>query len=116
MSKKDMRRADLVVPYVEPQKDQKSGDMSSTFTSTMPMAAMFTRNKLLGWTSVVVALLAWLSESPDQSAKNATPGYLSVGMSLVAVIVTYLPLFLPPTPNMRGGTGTGTEAPPAVPP
>ncbi|KIW76682.1 hypothetical protein Z517_09126 [Fonsecaea pedrosoi CBS 271.37] len=37
-AKKDMRRADLVIPYVEP-KDEKPTDFSSTITSTMPMAA-----------------------------------------------------------------------------
>lgn len=80
------------------------------------MAAMFTRNKLLGWTSLVMAVLNWLSESPDQSAENATPGYMSVAMSFVAVIVTYLPLFLPPPPSRNIQGGTSTEAPPAAPP
>ena len=44
-SKKDMRRADLVIPYVGPPKEKGEADMTSTITSTMPMAAMFTRNK-----------------------------------------------------------------------
>ena len=55
-SKKDMRRTDLgehgvafkhtpqltelpVIPYVEPKPDDKA-DFSSTFSSTMPMAAV----------------------------------------------------------------------------
>lgn len=38
-SKKDMRRVDLVIPYVEPPAE-KENDFSSTFSSTMPMAAV----------------------------------------------------------------------------
>ncbi|KAF1365719.1 translation initiation factor SU [Lizonia empirigonia] len=40
--KKDMRRADLIVPYAEPAKDKSDGDMSSTMASTLPMAAVGT--------------------------------------------------------------------------
>ncbi|RMZ77568.1 hypothetical protein DV737_g4254, partial [Chaetothyriales sp. CBS 132003] len=36
-----------VIPYVPPQDDAKP-DFGSTFTSTMPMAAMFTRNRAIG--------------------------------------------------------------------
>ncbi|KIW25388.1 uncharacterized protein PV07_08570 [Cladophialophora immunda] len=107
-AKKDMRRADLVIPYVEP-KDEKPTDFSSTLTSTMPMAAMFTRNRMLGWFALMTALLNWLGETPAQrQSPNGTPGYLSFGMAVLAVGVTYMPLFLPPPPNARG--------PAAVPP
>ncbi|EXJ81924.1 hypothetical protein A1O1_07991 [Capronia coronata CBS 617.96] len=107
-SKKDMRRPDLVIPYVEP-KEEKPADFGSTLTSTMPMAAMFTRNRMLGWLSLLTALLNWLGESPSQQQSSGTPGYLSFGMALLAVGVTYMPLFLPPPPNAGG-------AAPAVPP
>ncbi|KAL1959624.1 hypothetical protein VTO42DRAFT_1659 [Malbranchea cinnamomea] len=102
-SKKDMRRADLVVPYVDPPQQKGDADMSSTLASTMPMAAMFTRNKIIGWTSVVFSLQTWMSESAEQKRTANTPAYLSVMMSLMAVIVTYLPLFFPP-PAARGST------------
>ncbi|KIW62691.1 hypothetical protein PV04_10841 [Phialophora macrospora] len=98
-SKKDMRRADLIIPYTEP-KDEKPADFSSTITSTMPMAAMFTRNRMLGWFSLMTALLNWLGETPAQkSSSTGTPGYLSFGMAVLAVGVTYMPLFLPPPPT-----------------
>ncbi|OAP54617.1 hypothetical protein AYL99_11065 [Fonsecaea erecta] len=100
-TKKDMRRADLVIPYVEP-KDEKPTDFSSTLTSTMPMAAMFTRNRLLGWFSLLTALLNWLGETPAQrQSPSGTPGYMAFGMAVLAVGVTYMPLFLPPPPNAR---------------
>ncbi|EXJ82364.1 hypothetical protein A1O3_06177 [Capronia epimyces CBS 606.96] len=100
-TKKDMRRADLVIPYVEP-KEEKPTDFGSTLTSTMPMAAMFTRNRMLGWFSLLTSLLNWLGETPAQRQSSGTPGYLSFGMAVLAVTVTYMPLFLPPPPNPSG--------------
>ncbi|KAI0897425.1 hypothetical protein F4806DRAFT_400668 [Annulohypoxylon nitens] len=114
-AKKDMRRQDLVVPYQEPgPKAGDSAEFSSTLSSTLPMAAIFTRNRYIGWASVVISIQSYLGESEDASkSSNATPGYFSVGMSLMALAVTYLPLFLPQPP---GQLPTGTEAAAPVPP
>ncbi|MCJ1337698.1 Eukaryotic translation initiation factor eIF-1 [Bachmanniomyces sp. S44760] len=49
--------------------------------SSLPMAALFTRNKMIGWASVVFAMQTWLAETPEQKRTASTPGYLSVGMS-----------------------------------
>ncbi|KAF2796074.1 hypothetical protein K505DRAFT_323592 [Melanomma pulvis-pyrius CBS 109.77] len=114
-NKKDMRRADLVVPYAEPAKDKSDGDMASTMASTLPMAAIFTRNKVVGWTAVIFALQSWLAETPEQKRTSSTPAYFSVGMSFMSLLVGYMPLFLPPTTN-SAGAGSLTEAPPAAPP
>ncbi|GAB1740102.1 hypothetical protein NU219Hw_g5020t1 [Hortaea werneckii] len=111
---KDMRRDDLIVPYAEPEKDKESNDMQSTMASTLPMAAMFTRNKLIGWTAVLFSIQGWLSETPDQKANASTPGYFSVGMALLSLGVAYMPLFLPPQ-SAKAGASTGTQAPPPVP-
>ncbi|KAI1163471.1 hypothetical protein F5B18DRAFT_316694 [Nemania serpens] len=100
-SKKDMRRQDLVVPYQEPPA-AKSGDspeFSSTLSSTMPMAAIFTRNKYIGWAAVVFSMQSWLGESEATRQTTSTPGYFSVGMSVLALLVTYLPIFMPPVPG-----------------
>ncbi|KAK5092435.1 hypothetical protein LTR70_005529 [Exophiala xenobiotica] len=113
-SRKDMRRTELVIPYVEPKED-KSTELGSTLTSSLPMAAMFTRNKAIGWVATVISLLNWISESPSQRNASATPGYLSFGMSILALGVTYMPLFMPPQANARMGA-TGTEAAPPMPP
>ncbi|KUM66368.1 hypothetical protein ACN42_g693 [Penicillium freii] len=126
-SKKDMRRADLAIPYVDPPKSSSDADISSTMSSTMPMAAMFTRNRMIGWVSFVFSLQSWLGESPEQKKTASTPAYMSVLMSLMALVVvcpstlqasetpqinkplqTYFPLFLPP--QAPGGT-TGAAAP-----
>jgi len=108
---KDMRRPELVVPYVKPDDKGDSSDINSTLTTTLPMLAMFTRNRIMGWTSVLFALQSWLAETPDQKAKASTPGWMGVGMSIMAAGMTYLPLFLPPPPARA--PATGTEAPPA---
>ncbi|KAF2228784.1 hypothetical protein EV356DRAFT_494908 [Viridothelium virens] len=115
-SKKDMRRADLIVPYREPQKSKDETDVTSTMSSTLPMVAIFTRNKLVGWTSVIIALQAWLAETPEQKKTATTPTYFSVGMALMATMVSYMPLFLPPQSGRQGGATTGTGAPPPAPP
>ncbi|KAI6787073.1 hypothetical protein KC332_g18713, partial [Hortaea werneckii] len=99
---KDMRRDDLIVPYAEPEKDKESNDMQSTMASTLPMAAMFTRNKLIGWTAVMFSIQGWLAETPDQKANASTPGYFSVGMALLSLGVAYMPLFLPPQSAKAG--------------
>ncbi|RAR00536.1 Eukaryotic translation initiation factor SUI1 [Stemphylium lycopersici] len=62
-SKKDMRRADLIVPYAEPEKSKDENDIGSTLSSTLPMAA------------------AWLAESPEQKKTSSTPAFFQVGMS-----------------------------------
>ncbi|KAF2802976.1 translation initiation factor SU [Mytilinidion resinicola] len=86
-AKKDMTRADLIVPYVEPAKDRSDGDMTSTMASTLPMAAIFTRNKMIGWVAVVFSLQSWLAETPEQAQTATTPGYFSVGMAFMSLMV-----------------------------
>ncbi|KAI1392388.1 uncharacterized protein F4822DRAFT_390876 [Hypoxylon trugodes] len=107
-----MRRPDLVVPYQEPAANSgDSAEFSSTLSSTLPMAAIFTRNRYIGWASVVISIQSWLGESEEASkSSNSTPGYFTIGMSLMALAVTYLPMFMPPQLN-RGATGTGAPAP-----
>ncbi|RKU43233.1 hypothetical protein DL546_002630 [Coniochaeta pulveracea] len=110
---KDVRRPDLIIPYQEPAGKAEGAELSSTLSSTLPMAAIFMRNKYIGWAAVVFSIQSWLGESEDSKKSASTPGYFSVGMSLMSLAVTYLPLFLPP-PNQQRGTATG--AMPAVPP
>ncbi|KAF3802221.1 hypothetical protein GCG54_00012468 [Colletotrichum gloeosporioides] len=132
-SKRDMRRPDLIVPYQEPRAKGENAEFSSTLSSTLPMAAMLTRNKFIGWyadafdslagpysipaddtASVVFSVQTWLGESEETKKSSATPGYFSVGMSVMALAVTYLPMFLPPPVQRGAATGTGPAAP--VPP
>ncbi|KAF4465824.1 hypothetical protein FALBO_7327 [Fusarium albosuccineum] len=133
---KDARRPDLVVPYQEPKSSSDTTDFSSTMSTTLPMAAMFTRNKMVGCdaiedeamrsddgytvrmlticemnrAAVVFSIQSWLGESEDSKKNSTTPGYFSVGMSIMALAVTYLPMFLPP-PGGRQASGTEPPAP-----
>ncbi|CZS98210.1 uncharacterized protein RAG0_07022 [Rhynchosporium agropyri] len=102
-----------VIPFQIPPAKESSADISGTLGSTLPMAAMFTRNKFVGWASVVLAVQNWLGESQEAKRSSSQPAYFSVGMGIMALVVTYLPMFLPP-PTVPG-TGTGTEAPAAAP-
>ncbi|BCS05071.1 uncharacterized protein AKAW2_80872A [Aspergillus luchuensis] len=111
-SKKDMRRLDLAIPYIDPPKSKDEADMSSAMSSTMPMAAMFTRNRMIGWVSFVFSLQSWLGETPDQKRTASTPAYMSVLMSLMALVVTYFPIFLPPQ-NARAAPGATASTTPS---
>ncbi|KAI1766280.1 hypothetical protein GGR53DRAFT_218180 [Hypoxylon sp. FL1150] len=113
-SKKDMRRPDLIVPYQEPAPKGDAAEFTSTLSSTLPMAAIFTRNRYIGWASVVFSIQGWLGESEETSKSSTTPGYFTVGMSVMALAVTYLPMFLPPPPGSRAATTTGPAAPVAA--
>ncbi|PWW75198.1 hypothetical protein C7212DRAFT_297432 [Tuber magnatum] len=108
---KDQRRADLIIPYVAPTAEANGTDISATMTSTLPMAAMFTRNKVVGWTAMIFAIQAWLSETPAQVAGGKQPAYFGVGMSLMSLGFAYLPLFIP---SMGAGSlGMGSTTAPA---
>jgi len=113
VSKKDMRRDDLIIPYQEPPAKESPTDMASTMGNTLPMAAMFTRNKYIGWASVVFSAQNWLSESPETRKTASQPAYISLGMAVLALFVTYLPMFMPPPPGKV--SATGTEVAPAAP-
>ncbi|KAK4192555.1 protein Asterix [Podospora australis] len=111
---KDVRRADLIVPFQEPAGKSEGGDFNSTLASTLPMAAIFMRNRYIGWASVAFSLQSWLGESEETKKSASSPGYFSVGMSLMSLVVTYLPFFLPPAGRSLG-QGTATDAPPPAP-
>ncbi|KAK3994969.1 protein Asterix [Cladorrhinum sp. PSN332] len=108
---KDVRRPDLIVPYQEPAPRSDGGEFQSTLSSTLPMAAIFMRNRYVGWAAVVFSVQTWLGESEETKKSNSSPGYFSVGMSIMSLIVTYLPLFMPPPNNLQQGSATGAPAP-----
>ncbi|KAI5302503.1 hypothetical protein KEM56_000642 [Ascosphaera pollenicola] len=104
---RDMKRPDLIVPYVAPKIEDET-DLGSTLSNTMPMAAMFTRNRIIAWTSVIFNLQQYLIERPEKRSPNSTPASLSVMMAVMSVIVTFMPLFFP--------TNVNKVAPPAATP
>ncbi|RPA84739.1 hypothetical protein BJ508DRAFT_412490 [Ascobolus immersus RN42] len=110
--KRDMRKAELIIPYVAPKPKEEDSDAIGTIASTMPMVAMFTRNKIVGWTSVMFALQLWLNETPAGIAAGKQPAYFTVGMSIMSLLMCYMNVFFPaPVANPAGGLGT-QPAPP----
>ncbi|KAL4759800.1 SUI1 family translation initiation factor [Aspergillus foveolatus] len=89
-SKKDMRRLDLAIPYVDPPKDKNDADMTGAMSSTMPMAAVVVFRRLTSTrVAMVFSLQSWLGETEEQRKNATTPAYMSVGMSLMALAVVY---------------------------
>ncbi|OAA53627.1 putative protein family UPF0139 [Niveomyces insectorum RCEF 264] len=110
-NKKDPRRLNLVVPYQEPAPSKDAADVASSMSSIMPMAAMITRNRFVGWGSVIFSIMSWLGESEESRKNGSTPGYFSVGMSFMALVVTYLPMFLPTPGANQAQANTGASTP-----
>jgi hypothetical protein len=62
----------LVVPYQEPTVKGEVTDFSSTLSSTLPMAAMFMRNKFVGWYETYLCdlhthIMGWIFEKEGES-------------------------------------------------
>lgn len=70
-----------VIPYQAPASKGDNSDFSSTLSSTLPMAAIFTRNRYIGWASFVFSVQNWLGESEETTKTSTTPGYFTIGMS-----------------------------------
>lgn len=63
-------------------------------TSSLPLAAMFLRNKVLSWASFFTTLQAWLNE-PKTIKSDAQPAWLSVLMAVVSILSCYVDLIFP---------------------
>ncbi|KAK9385384.1 hypothetical protein V1515DRAFT_608469 [Lipomyces mesembrius] len=106
------KRANLCVRYV-PMQLKSRDDVSSMMASTLPMVAMFLRNKLIGWSALLMTVQSWLSESEASSNESAQPGWLKVLMSFVGVIVCYMDIFFP-AQSIVGAISSGTSGSGAV--
>jgi hypothetical protein len=51
------------------------------------MAAMFTRNRMIGWGAVVFALQSWLNETPADIAAGKQPAYFGMGMAFMSLLI-----------------------------
>ena len=84
----DKRRADLAIPYVHvPEKSRKSP--TSTFSSTLPMAAMFMRSKILSWCAMFTAMQVYLNE-PEIPEGDGQPGWMTLVIAFVGLGVCYM--------------------------
>ncbi|KAI5795107.1 hypothetical protein EDC01DRAFT_71792 [Geopyxis carbonaria] len=108
---KDQRRSELIIPYIPLDPKAEEQDMAGTLGTALPMAAMFTRHKMIGWTAVVFAIQNWLNETPGSLAAGKQPAFFSVGMAVMSLAITYMSLFFPPGGVPTGGSATGPAAP-----
>ncbi|RCK57769.1 hypothetical protein Cantr_06800 [Candida viswanathii] len=91
-------REDLVVPYnhVPAKPRRETGGM---IAQTLPMAAMFMRNKVLSWSAFFLAVQAYLNEPINKPAtkEGEQPGLLKVLFALIAVLTCYMDVVFPGT-------------------
>ncbi|KAK9496266.1 hypothetical protein V1508DRAFT_408150 [Lipomyces doorenjongii] len=108
----NLKRGNLCVRYV-PMELKSRDDVSSMMATTLPMVAMFLRNKLIAWSALLMTVQSWLSESEASSNESAQPGWLKVLMSFVGVIVCYMDIFVP-AQSIVGAISSGTSGSGAV--
>lgn len=93
-------RPDLVVPYHHVPAKPRSEAASGMVSQTLPMAAMFMRNKVLSWSAVFLALQSYLSEpvnKPETADSAAQPPLLRVVFAAISLATCYLEFFFPGT-------------------
>lgn len=81
-------------------------------SQTLPMAAMFMKNKILSWTALFLALQTYLTEpiNKEKSEKDAgaQPPLLRLAFALISLATCYMEFFFPSSsPGLRS---TVTEA------
>lgn len=64
-------------------------------SQTMPMAAMFMRNKMLSWSSFFLAIQSYLNEPTNRAEPADQPPILKVIMGLVALLICYVEIIFP---------------------
>lgn len=76
------------MPYVHrPEKTGRSP--TSAFSSTLPMAAMFMRSRILSWCALFTAMQVYLNE-PEERSPDAQPGWMSLIIAVLGVGTSYM--------------------------
>lgn len=81
-------------------------EASNMISQTLPMAAMFMRNKLMSWSAIFLAIQSYLSEPINKPTSGkesgAQPPLLRVLFALISLSTCYLDIFFPSTnPALR---------------
>ncbi|KAI3402922.1 hypothetical protein KGF56_004383 [Candida oxycetoniae] len=112
-------REDLVVPYKHVPANTRK-DMGNILSQSMPMAAMFMKNKVLAWAAVFLAVQSYLNEPinrplTDGNDKPQQPAILQILLALIAAGTCYMDLFFPSTnPALRKTVKIATETVSAI--
>lgn len=85
------------MPYVHhPAKPR--GEALAVIAQSLPMAAMFMRNRMLSWTAVLLAVQAWLNEPRHKVESNDSkqqPAILRVTFAIMSLLMCYAELVFP---------------------
>ncbi|KAK6203408.1 uncharacterized protein RJT21DRAFT_119567 [Scheffersomyces amazonensis] len=90
-------REDLVVPYRHVPAGVRA-EASSVVSQSLPMAAMFMRNKMLSWAAVFLAVQSYLNEpinAPKKDSDSAQPPLLRIGFAFISLVTCYIDLIFP---------------------
>ena len=91
-----VKREDLIVPYIHLKPVVEDNSSASFVSQSMPMAAMFMRNKLLSWFSIFSAVISLMYELHGVTAADGSQsGYLRVITGVVGLGVCYMELVMP---------------------
>lgn len=73
-------------------------DAAGMITQTLPMAAMFMRNKVLSWLAFFLALQSYLSEPINKpQGGDGQPPLLRLVFAVVSLVACYIEFFFPST-------------------
>ncbi|KAH3667770.1 hypothetical protein WICMUC_005302 [Wickerhamomyces mucosus] len=90
-----VKREDLVVPYVHVPPAPEAAS-SAVVSQSMPMAALFMKNKLLGWFSLLSTVQAYLNELHGaKPQEGSTSALLRLLLSVFGILVCYTDLVFP---------------------
>ncbi|ODV63845.1 uncharacterized protein ASCRUDRAFT_67907 [Ascoidea rubescens DSM 1968] len=88
-------REDLVVQYVHIPLEPRSNP-TGTLIQSMPMAAMFMKNKLLGWSGLTFAVQNYLTFHHDlKQPEDAASPLLSLAFGFGGLIASYTDFIFP---------------------
>ncbi|KAI5964508.1 hypothetical protein KGF57_001000 [Candida theae] len=110
-------RQDLVIPYVHvPAKSRK--DAGNVLSQSLPMAAMFMRNKMLSWASVFLSIQSYLNEpinKPAEEDQGQQSPALRIAFAVIALITCYMDIVFPSTnPTVKRAAKIVSETATAV--
>lgn len=106
----DKRRPDLVKPYHHVPDKTANEQSTAMFTSTLPLAAMFLRNKLIAWAALFTAVQGFLNEPTIQSSSpesQGQPAWITLTTALIGMITCYMDFAVP---SMRPLAKQATDA------
>lgn len=103
-------REDLVVPYKHIPAKPRS-EASAMISQSLPMAAMFMRNKMLSWASFFLAVQSFLNEPANKpEGSDQQPPILRVLFSMVSLGTCYMDLIFPSSnPALRRAAKVATD-------